>query len=103
MLKKLFHQLLDAHTVWVDNSTDNRNVTDENGNISQPAAKSQPERGYEVVLAHRPRITICDWCSGTCSKEKTYRRSIGSNVWTAKCQDCGKTHKIPTREVVQRK
>jgi hypothetical protein len=41
----------------------------------------------------------CDWCDETCSKEKTYSRSPNSNIWRAKCQDCGDRRQIHTSQI----
>ena len=60
---------------------------------------SDPINGHPVVLSYKTIAQPCDWCEGTCSKEKTYRRSLGSNLWTGKCQDCGEKRHILTSDI----
>lgn len=51
------------------------------------------------LLAVKPTAYPCEWCDGTCSKEKTYSRSPNSNLWRAKCQDCGEKRQIHTSQI----
>jgi len=60
---------------------------------------NNPIRGFPVVLSYKTIAHPCDWCNEVCFKEKVYKRSIGSNVWQAKCQDCGGKRNFLTGEI----
>jgi hypothetical protein len=101
MLQEHYSKILDELTEWrigVDNyfknSVPGRPRLDKKENEA-----SNPINGYPVVLSVKAIAKPCEWCEGTCTKEKTYRRSLGSNLWTAKCQDCGETRNIHTSQI----
>jgi hypothetical protein len=60
---------------------------------------SNPINGYPVVTGLKVIATPCEWCTNSCTQEKTYRRSINSNLWTGKCQDCGETRNFHTSQI----
>ena len=101
MLTEHYTKILDTLTEWrlgVDNyhksKVGGRPRLDKTEN-----EHSNPINAYPVVLAVKTSASACDWCDGTCTKEKTYSRSTGSNVWRAKCQDCGETRNFHTSDI----
>lgn len=51
------------------------------------------------LLVVKPNAYPCEWCQRICSKEKTYSRSAHTNLWRAKCQDCGEKRNIHTSQI----
>lgn len=97
MLTEHFTKILDHFTEWtigVHQST----LTGRPSKKSQE--DSQPINGHPVVIAYKTLVQPCDWCDGVCSKEKIYKRTIGSKIWQAKCQDCGEKRNILANEIV---
>ena len=112
MLKELFHQHLDQLGKTWDIASDmlvikypskvkKRRIKE--NTEQEKYERTKPEKGYTVVLEHKPIAYACEWCEGTCSKEKTYSRSLGSNIWRAKCQDCGQRRNFHTSEINKNK
>jgi hypothetical protein len=66
------------------------------GTDNEPA---QPINAYPVVLAYHERQVPCEWCEDRCSSQKTYRRPINSQLWDAKCSDCGLSRKFHTTQI----
>jgi hypothetical protein len=60
---------------------------------------SEPLKGYPVVLSLKKIAQPCEWCSGTCTQAKVYKRSLDSNLWRAKCEECGETRNIHTSQI----
>jgi len=96
MQKDHFHKHLDQLTEWTVATDILVCKTEKKGTKNQ---YHPPEKGYTVVLKHKPLEYPCEWCGDTCSQEKLYRRSSGSNVWAAKCQDCGQKRNFHTSEI----
>jgi hypothetical protein len=51
------------------------------------------------VLVIKAIAHPCEWCERICTKEKTYSRSPGSNLWRGKCNECGERRQIHTSEI----
>ena len=58
-----------------------------------------PLNPHPVVTSVKTIERPCEWCDGTCTKQKSFKRSIGSNIWQAKCEDCGENRNIPTGKI----
>lgn len=106
MLKEIFHNYLDKlQYVW-EEATDNIVIKEPKKNRKSKEGeyeRTRPAKGYTVVTKQPERIYPCEWCDGFCSKEKTYSRSADSNLWRAKCQDCGERRNFHTSEITSAK
>lgn len=100
MLQEHFNRILDHFTEWRIGA-DNYHKSKVGGRPRKDKndEPSNPIKAFPIVLSHKPITYECEWCDGICAKEKSFKRSIGSNIWTAKCQDCGETRNIPTCKI----
>ena len=88
MLKEQFHKFLDIFTQW-EIGSDSLVIKRPEKARGTKNERHYPEKGYTVVLSHKPHQTACEWCENQCSGRKTYSRSPGSKIWNGKCSDCG--------------
>ena len=98
MLTEYFIQILDHFTEWRIGA-DTFHKTKLAGRPKKEVDESDPLKGYPVVLAYKTIPQPCEWCDSVCTKQKTYTRPIRSNIWKAKCQDCGETRNFHTSEI----
>jgi len=104
MLQEHYTKILDALTEWTvgvhhNQSKPGRKISGRPRKDNTDNEPSQPINGHPVVLSIKAVASPCDWCENTCSKEKTYSRSPGSNVWRGKCEDCGEKRNILTGQL----
>lgn len=103
MLQEHFTMILSYFTVWKIGA--DKHIAKTKSYTGRPRKNavdgedSDPIKGFPTVLSHKVIPQECDWCEGTCVNQKQYKRSIGSNIWQAKCQDCGLKREIPTGEI----
>ena len=95
MIAEAYFAILDKLTEW--RITTSQAVCPRE--YKKDVVRHDPIRGYPVVLSYKPNPKTCDWCEDQCQRGKTYSRSIGSQLWHARCQDCGEIRKISTSEV----
>jgi hypothetical protein len=106
MLKEHYIKILDFFTEWKD-GVDTYHIS-KTSSVKKKAGRPRkdaddeydtPLNTYPVVLAHKPQQVQCEWCPDQCSSHKTYRRSPTSNIWLAKCSDCGEKRNIHTTQI----
>ena len=101
MLTEHYNKILDDLTEWKI-GVDNYHKTKISGRPrldKKDNEASEPLKGYPVVLALKKAAHPCDWCDGTCVQNKVYTRTPSSNLWKAKCQDCGEIRNIHTSQI----
>lgn len=101
MLQEHYTKILDELTEWRvgvegyhKHGVSGRPRKDEKENEPK-----NPINGHPVVISLKTIAKPCEWCSNSCTQEKTYRRSINSNLWTAKCGDCKETRNFHTSQI----
>lgn len=99
MQKDQWHKVLDELCEWRI-TADTRGVNEDGSKRKIRKDHTEPIQGYDVVLSHYPKSHKCDHCHGYCSKEKTYRRAIDSQLWTFHCKDCGESWKVTAQEII---
>ena len=108
MLTEHYTKILDALTEWQfgvhhNQSKPGRKVCGRPRKEDPDNEPGIPLNAHPVVITFKPVVHQCEWCDGFCTKQKSFKRSIGSNIWLAKCEDCGESRNIPTSKINQNK
>lgn len=99
MHKDEFHKILDQLCEWRETAdTIGRNEDGSKRKIRKD--HSEPLKGYDVVLSYKSKEYKCNWCHGTCTKEKTFSRSLDSHIWKFHCKDCKETWPVTAQEIL---
>jgi hypothetical protein len=94
MLKEQFQNLINSYVEpKFDPELDHTGKPRKNRPVGECNATLAP------LLVVKQIAHPCEWCERTCTKEKTYSRSAGSNLWRGKCQDCGEKRQIHTSQI----
>ena len=106
MLTEHFTKILDHFTEWTFGVHHNQSKPGKK--LGRPHKDDSPDAGipinaHPVVIEHKPLAYPCEWCNNICTKQKLYTRSIKSNVWNAKCGDCGEKRNILTGQLISDK
>jgi len=101
MLEEHYSKILDELTEWkigVDNYFKSK-IVGRRRKDGDENELSEPLRGYPVVLSLKKIARPCEWCDNACTQAKIYKRPINSNLWQAKCEECGEKRHIHTSQI----